>query len=86
MNDQTTETTAPTMHSTARDTMRSLRREAAKLEEDARQLERGLATYDFDGSEDARARIQEARKHLRWAADDLDAASEQYRDPAKDEV
>jgi len=57
-----------------------LREQIEKLEQQARDLERYLAQRDFDGSEDARARIAEGRRHLRWAAGDFEAVCEQYQE------
>jgi hypothetical protein len=41
---------------------------AEKLGEQARALDRVFAQSDYDGTEDARAEIAEARKYLGWVA------------------
>lgn len=70
---------------TTTQTFESLRQFAANLETDTRDLERQLAQDDFDGSEDARARLSEARRHLRWAAADLELAQTQYGEETPDD-
>jgi hypothetical protein len=61
-----------------------LQEQAEKLERQARELERFLAQHDFDGSEDARARLVEGRHHLRWAAGDFERAQAQYQEAEVD--
>lgn len=49
----------------------------ADLVEGTRIAERTLAQEHYDESEDARARLAEARKWLRWAAGSLEEAATQ---------
>ena len=48
------------------------------LEEGANKIEKTLAQLDYDNSQDARARINEARRELRWAASGMEQAAKQY--------
>lgn len=62
----------------ANDTERQLLETAGSMVEKARQavhdLERTLALSDYDATEDARARLSEARKFLAYAAGDIERA------------
>lgn len=51
--------------------------DAAALHAKAREIERALALADFDGTEDTRARLAEARQNLRWAEGNFERAAEQ---------
>ena len=61
----------------ANTSLEALQKAIEDTEGTLRTVEREMALDDFDATEDARARISEARKFLRWAAGSIEAGREQ---------